>query len=208
MMVMMMMMCFLQKTIEIKKTFSCREKVFKVFVELPEDSDLCVNVSGTIRSGNQEIQVLHPGPVCAPSGAGDEGPWVLLCLCFVIFLFVIVGLMVAICKTRAWIFPKAPIPNALVVNAQKERLSAPPSETAVSSVQIAGPGRVPESETEELVLIPPEDLQEDDSGESTKTETISVHSSSSEEIEVSNYERRPILIDLDDNGDVVTGYFS
>ena len=47
----------------------------------------------------------------------------------------------------------------------------------------------------------------DESAESTKTETVSLHSSVSE-IEESNYERRVRVLEMDVSGDLVTGYTS
>lgn len=197
--------------------------VCKFSVNLPEDAEPCVNLSGVIGHGNygqEQISVQLIGPVCAT--ATTDLLWVVAVVIFVLFIVLISLITFGVCKTRAWDLTKIPTPQTLALNLQNPTLSMHQSETVYSSVQITGtrPRTIedpespcPESshrvqEDEDRVLIPPPDLCEDqdESAESTKTETLSLHSSSSE-IEVSNYERRhPVEVDM--GGDMVTGYTS
>ncbi|XP_055014654.1 interferon gamma receptor 1-like isoform X2 [Boleophthalmus pectinirostris] len=203
----------------------CEEKDCKHYLDFPDDWDSCVNLTGLIIKGNEKIEVRHTGPVCAtaPSAAAL---WLVAVLSVVVLVVVIVSLATAICKVKAWVFPKTPTPQALVPNPSNQKVLFPSAETVYSSVHISGskPGpklhdpESPESEdvqTEHQVLIRTEDVRkdsawyrdyQDESGESTKTETVSINSLDSDEIPATNYERRTHNVNMDLDGDVVEGY--
>ncbi|KAK7930626.1 hypothetical protein WMY93_007021 [Mugilogobius chulae] len=207
-----------------KKEELCQQEICKVVVDLPEDS--CVNVTGFIQKQSEYIKVLRQEPVCAAIGGASAELWLVAVLGVVLLLLVIVGVIVASCKTRAWIFPKIPTPKTLVVpNQQSHTVSMPPPEN-YSIVQITAPEKglctedpeYDEVHAEDQILMQHEDQREDhpeyqdDSETSTQTETVSMHSSGSEGIIVANYERRPQLIDvemeMDMDGDMVNAYRS
>lgn len=193
------------------------DRICKFFVDLPEDAEPCVNLTGFIRYGAEEINVRHMDPVCVTPPT--DMLWLFAILFVVIFVCVIALLTVAVCKYRAWAFPKIPTPQTLKLpSSPSSRLSMSQPDTVYSPVQITGPRTsqhpespgLPESlqvQDEDQLSFLPEDPREDldESGESTKTETLSLHSSGSE-IEESNYESRVQIMEMDLSGDLVRGY--
>uniref|UniRef100_A0A8C6TRH0 Fibronectin type-III domain-containing protein n=1 Tax=Neogobius melanostomus TaxID=47308 RepID=A0A8C6TRH0_9GOBI len=197
------------------------ERVCKFSVS-SEDAEPCVNLTGHITKGAEQIAVQHIGPVCATARATaptTDGLWVVAILVVVVIIIVILLLTYGICKTRAWVFPKIPTPEALIPSGPILRPSVHQPEPVYSSIQIIGTrpraGEDPESPSPDSVLVPTEDQAlilppgyseyHDESGNSTQTDTLSLHSTDSE-AEVSNYERRPELLQMDVSGDLVTGY--
>lgn len=205
----------------------CGQKpVCKFSLDLPEDAEPCVILSGVISNGAEQILLQPIGPLCAAAPTISTEALLAVTI-FAVFIVVILLVTIGICKTRAWVFPKVPTPKNLAPNPSSHRPSSTAqTETVYSLLHITGtrprtiqdpfsPGPDPNSPgpdchhvpAEDRLLIPPPDLCEDhdESAESTKTETLSLHSTDSE-LEVSNYERRAQVIEMDLSGDLVTGY--
>lgn len=198
----------------------CFHKICKFSVDLPEDAEPCVNLTGSIepRPG-AEINFQQIDRVCITPPT--DGLWLVAILVVVIFVCVIALLSVAVCKYRAWAFPKIPTPQTLKLPSSPNfRSSMTQPDPVYSPVQITGPRpettldlespsppEIHQDQDQDQVPFLPADPREDqdESADSTQTETetLSLHSSSSE-TEESNYERRAEIMDL--SGDRVIGY--
>ncbi|KAJ0033651.1 hypothetical protein NQD34_000758 [Periophthalmus magnuspinnatus] len=85
--------------------FSEKHCIFSL--DFPENSNSCVNLTGHVRKGLEQIEVLHLEPVCPTTPPVDVvTEWVVAILSLVIIFIVIVAVTMAICKVASLDFSK------------------------------------------------------------------------------------------------------